>query len=155
MHASFLYYLILATCLKTLEHVAADSDDQIGAGIDYDTIGNPSSRVRPRLRYWLPDPAVDKSIARDNIASAGSVGAGGVEFLPFYKYGGELGSDDPNWASTGFGTEAFKEVFVTALQAHKDFGLVMDFALDPNQGQGAPAEADDEGLQGDLVSPNL
>ncbi|PLB53682.1 hypothetical protein P170DRAFT_346874 [Aspergillus steynii IBT 23096] len=135
--------------------VAADSDDQVGANIDYGTFKSPSARVRPRFRYWLPDAAVDKATVRDNIASAGSVGAGGVEFLPFYNYGGELGSTDPSWASTGFGTEAFKEMFLTALEAHKEFGLVMDFALGPNQGQGVPAETDDEGLQWDLAPFSL
>ena len=77
-----------------------------------------------------------------------------MEFVPFFNYGGELplypaGAD---WSTYGFGTPAFKEVFRSALEAHKENGLTMDFALGPNQGQGVPADPNDEGLQWDLVS---
>ena len=52
-----------------------------------------------------------------------------------------------DWSKHNFGTEAFVNVFRTALEAHKAAGMVMDFALGPNQGQGVPARVDDEGLQ--------
>jgi hypothetical protein len=42
-------------------------------------------------------------------------------------------------------------MFLAALEAHKEAGLVMDFPLGPNQGQGVPADPSDEGLQWDLV----
>jgi hypothetical protein len=105
------------------------------------------------LRYWLPDASVDASIVQENIKSAGEIGAGGVELLPFYNYGGQLGGEPTgaNWSKYGFGTLAFREIFVAALRAHKEAGLHMDFALGPNQGQGVPAHPDDEGLQWDLV----
>ncbi|RAH44977.1 uncharacterized protein BO95DRAFT_391087 [Aspergillus brunneoviolaceus CBS 621.78] len=118
----------------------------------YDDLGSfqdPAPRVRPRFRYWLPDASVDSRRVQQNIKDAGALGAGGVEFLPFYAYGSEVPGAD--WATYGFGTPAYLEIFKAALQAHKEAGLAMDFPLGPNQGQGVPARYDDEGLQWDLA----
>lgn len=136
-----------------LQPALADTDDQTSAEVDRGSFLNPASRVRPRFRYWLPDAGVDISTVQDNIKSAGAIGAGGVEFLPFYNYGGQLGPppNGSNWTRDGFGTPAYRKMFIAALQAHKEAGLMMDFALGPNQGQGVPAEYGDEGLQWDLV----
>lgn len=84
-----------------------------------------------------------------DIKTSGDLGAGGVEFLPFYNYGG--GTPVNDWSIYGFGTPAFQTVFRAALEAHRDNDLIMDFAMGPNQGQGVPAEANDPGLQWDLV----
>lgn len=119
-----------------------------------DQFHSPPTQQRPRFRYWLPDASVDAGIVEANIKSAGAIGAGGIEFLPFYNYGGELGGPPPgvNWSTYGFGTPAHLDLFTSALRAHKEAGMVMDFSLGPNQGQGIPAHPDDEGLQWDLVS---
>lgn len=121
---------------------------------DYGTFASPAARVRPRFRYWLPDASVDASIVTADIQSAGSIGAGGVEFLPFYDYGEQasFATPIPDWSETGFGSPKFNALFVAALKAHQEAGLKMDFAVGPNQGQGVPAAWDDEGLQWDLVS---
>lgn len=114
---------------------------------------NPPPNVRPRFRYWLPDFSVDTDVVRSDVAAAGSIGAGGVEFVPFFNYGGQLG-DMPtgaDWSTYNFGTADFRRVFSAALESHYENGLVMDFALGPNQGQGVPADPGDEGLQWDLV----
>lgn len=89
-----------------------------------------------------------------DIKAVGSIGGGGVEFLPFYMYGGALGEPPSsiNWSEYGFGLPPYKKIFMSALQAHKEAGLVMDLALGPNQGQGVPAKLDNDGLQWDLVS---
>ncbi|KAJ0426808.1 hypothetical protein BJY00DRAFT_320442 [Aspergillus carlsbadensis] len=115
------------------------------------TFKNPSMATRPRFRYWLPDASVNATVVANDIEAAGSVGAGGVEFIPFYNYGGEAptGAD---WATYGFGTPMYRDIFVKALETHADNGMVMDFPLGPNQGQGVSARWDDEGLQWDLVS---
>lgn len=115
---------------------------------------NPPARQRPRFRYWLPDATVDAGTLGADIKSAGAIGAGGIEFLPFYNYGGELGGPPSgvNWSTHGFGTPAHLDLFMSALEAHREAGMVMDFSLGPNQGQGIPAHPDDEGLQWDLVS---
>ncbi|KAL0777299.1 hypothetical protein CaCOL14_006817 [Colletotrichum acutatum] len=119
-----------------------------------DNFLHPPSRERPKFRYWLPDASVDAGTVEADIKAAGDIGAGGVEFLPFYNYGGELGPAPigVNWSTYGFGTPAHLSLFTSALKAHKHAGLVMDFSLGPNQGQGIPAHPEDEGLQWDLVS---
>lgn len=130
-----------------------DTKDQVGANVNYGTFQAPSARVRPRFRYWLPDPSVDVATVKANIKSAGAIGAGGVEFLAFFNYGGQIGGVPPgtDWSTYNFGTPAFQTIFRAALEAHKENGMFMDFALGPNQGQGVPAQTDDEGLQWDLV----
>ena len=132
----------------------ASVNDQVNAPINRGSFENPAARVRPRFRYWLPDASVDVEKVQENIKSAGDIGAGGVEFLAFYNYGAEVGGvpNGTNWTQYGFGTPAYKELFLAALQTHKDEGMVMDFPLGPNQGQGVPADPNDEGLQWDLVS---
>jgi hypothetical protein len=42
-----------------------------------------------------------------------------------------------------------------ALQATKEHGLIVDFALGPNQGSGVPAEYDDPGVMWDLWPFNV
>ncbi|KAH7129747.1 hypothetical protein B0J13DRAFT_644623 [Dactylonectria estremocensis] len=131
-------------CSSILEGVAPN-----GLG----TFSHPEARVRPRFRYWLPDASVDVDVVVKDIASAASIGAGGVEFIQFFEYGGDLGSMPPgaNWSTYNFGTPAFNGLFKKILEAHEKYGLVMDFALGPNQGQGVPAKPDDEGLQWDMI----
>lgn len=143
---------LLSLCLL-LQPVLADIDDQTSAQVNRGSFEDPAARLRPRFRYWFPDASVDAKTVQNNIKSAGEIGAGGVEFLPFYNYGGQLSPapNGSNWSKYGFGTPAFRELFLAALRAHKEAGLAMDFALGPNQGQGVPADPTDEGLQWDLV----
>lgn len=44
-----------------------------------------------------------------------------------------------------------ENVLDTAIRAHSEHGLIMDFAMGPNQGQGVPAHENDTGLMWDLV----
>ncbi|KAL4798786.1 hypothetical protein BDV19DRAFT_402137 [Aspergillus venezuelensis] len=120
----------------------------------YGSFSNPSPNERPKFRYWLPDASVPISTVQSDIRAATSIGAGGVEFLPFYNYGGTMGGapNGSDWVTYGFGTTAFKEMFVGALEMHKRLGIRMDFPLGPNQGQGVPMEWGDEGGQWDLIS---
>lgn len=122
-------------------------------GYKYGTFDAPSNSARVKFRYWLPDASVDVNTVQDDIRSAGEIGIGGVELLPLYNYGGSLapapnGSD---WARDGFGTDSFCELFKGSLRTAKEHGLLMDFAIGPNQGQGVPAVTADEGLHWDLV----
>ncbi|KAL4926579.1 uncharacterized protein BDV17DRAFT_299664 [Aspergillus undulatus] len=119
---------------------------------DPGTFSNPAANVRPRFRYWLPDGSVDGDVVALDVASVAEVGGGGMEFLPFFEYGGMLNPNPPvNRSTYGFGTPPFVDLFKTALEAHSQHGLVMDFSLGPNQVQGVPAEPDNEGLQWDLI----
>jgi hypothetical protein len=81
------------------------------------------------------------------------VGAGGLQFLPFYNYGFGDPSSFPTstWNEYGFGTPAFKQVFVNALKTAKDTGLRFDFSLGASQGQGVPVEPLTPGLAMQLV----
>lgn len=136
-----------------LLQLAAGIAEGASSNSSYGTFESPSAQSRPRFRYWLPDPSVDITTVQENIKSAGSIGAGGIEFIAFYNYGGQIGGIPPgsDWSTYGFGTKAFKDIFVGSLQAHKDNGMTMDFAIGPNQGQGVPADFYDDGLQWDLV----
>jgi hypothetical protein len=151
---NILLFLITTFSLQWIYPVSGDTNNKLDAQIAYGSFENPGAVVRPRFRYWLPDAGVNESIVQENIQSAGSIGAGGVEFLPYYSYGGQIPylGPGPDWVTYGFGTDAFRRMFIAALEAHRDNGLVMDFALGPNQGQGVPARTDDDGLQWDLVS---
>ncbi|KAJ0426813.1 hypothetical protein BJY00DRAFT_306805 [Aspergillus carlsbadensis] len=118
------------------------------------TFANPPSSDRPLFRYWLPDASVDPKIVQHDVESVASVGGGGLEFVPFFEYGGgHVGSMPPgaNWERYNFGTPAFQNVFRAALEAHAEHGMLMDFAFGPNQGQGVPADVSEDGLQMDLV----
>lgn len=117
------------------------------------TFDDPPNSSRVKFRYWLPDASVDIATVQDDIHSAAEIGVGGVEFVPLYNYGGSLapapnGSD---WARDGFGTRSFCEVFRGALKTARRDGLVLDFAIGANQGQGVPASSGDGGLHWDLV----
>lgn len=118
------------------------------------TFLQPAPISRPVFRYWLPDASVDADIVSGDVDAAAHVGAGGVEFLPFFEYGGQIGGmpAGANWSTYDFGTVPFRNLLSAALDAHEKNGLRMDVPLGPNQGQGVPAHPDDEGLQWDLVS---
>ncbi|UDD54805.1 hypothetical protein AFCA_002448 [Aspergillus flavus] len=55
-----------------------------------------------------------------------------------------------DWNIYGYGTSAYRKVLKAALQAHKDHGLLMDFSMGPQSGQGVPAEPDNPGLVWEL-----
>ncbi|KAL2859460.1 hypothetical protein BJX68DRAFT_261898 [Aspergillus pseudodeflectus] len=116
------------------------------------TFADPPADVRPRFRYWLPDASVDGDVVARDIKHTADIGAGGVELVPFFEYGGTFSPNPPvDWSVYNFGTAPFVDLFRTALEAHAEHELVMDFALGPNQGQGVPAEPDKEGLQWDMT----
>lgn len=56
-----------------------------------------------------------------------------------------------DWSIYGYGTPAYRQVLKAALQTHKDNGLIMDFAMGPQSGQGVPAQPDEPGLSWELV----
>lgn len=59
-----------------------------------------------------------------------------------------------DWTTYGWGTDAWKHLQDVALRASKELGLVLDFALGPNQGAGVPAQPDDEGVMWQLLPFN-
>ncbi|OTA67976.1 hypothetical protein K449DRAFT_364494 [Hypoxylon sp. EC38] len=116
---------------------------------------DPPANVRPKFRYWLPDAGISESILQADIANISAVGAGGFEFLPFYLYGLVGSTYGPaSWAEDGYGTSKFKRVFGVAAQAARDNGVVMDFAIGANQGQGVPSAPETPGLAIELLFGN-
>lgn len=93
----------------------------------------------------------------DDIAQIGERGAAGIELLNYFNYGGEQGPPpkEIDWNVYGFATEAYRETLESALKATKQNGLIMDFSMGPQSGQGVPAEPDDIGLSWELVTFNV
>lgn len=58
-----------------------NTDDQVNSALDYGTFENPSSYVRPRFRYWIPDASVDLKVVADDFRKAKEIGMGGLELL--------------------------------------------------------------------------
>ena len=88
------------------------------------TFENPSASVRPKFRYWIPDASVDPATVASDVHAAGQAGAGGLELLGYYLYGGPpsngagRGTAAPvSWAENGFGTEAWRKIqYLTLLK---------------------------------------
>ncbi|CAG8936063.1 unnamed protein product [Penicillium salamii] len=123
------------------------------SAVDYGTFQDPANNARLKFRYWLPDASVDIDTVQRDIKAAGALGAGAVEFVPLYNYGASLAAPPKgaDWATYGFGTPAFNKVFKASLQAAKDSGMRMDFALGPSAAQGVPSVVTDPGLHWDLT----
>lgn len=80
-------YIVALGCWAGASELPCNTDDQVSADVDYGTFRDPSSLLRPRFRYWIPDASLDLSeVARDFEAVA-EKGAGGMELLGYYLYG--------------------------------------------------------------------
>lgn len=69
--------------MKTIVAVLAAAVylEAVAFGYDLGTFENPSPLARPRFRYWVPDAYVNLSTVRNDIADAGSIGAGPLQSL--------------------------------------------------------------------------
>ncbi|KAM0722760.1 hypothetical protein Q7P37_002202 [Cladosporium fusiforme] len=150
---------LVALCVANT--VGYNVDDQIDPDISFGTFQDPSSNVRPRFRYWVPDASVNLNEVANDFALIKEAGLGGMELLGYYLYGNypsvvaEGGPVPVDWTKYGWGSEAWKALTEVALQATKDHGLIMDFALGPNQGSGVPAEPNDDGVMWNLQPFNI
>lgn len=104
---------------------------------------------------------MDLDNVRNDFKIAKAVGAGGLELLGYYLYGNypsqvaEGGPVPVDWGVYGWGLDAWKNLTDVALRATKDLGMIMDFALGPNQGAGVPTAPDDEGVMWTLWPFNV
>ncbi|KAJ9653016.1 hypothetical protein H2198_007763 [Neophaeococcomyces mojaviensis] len=147
---AFALVLVLAAASA---YPASQASERAATGTDprLSTFADPPARVRPRFRYWVPDASVDLETLQQDIVSASSVGAGGVELLGIYDYGFfGVPTPIPDWDTYAWGTPAWQAVLKRALQTHKDHNLSMDFAIGPSYGQGVPVEPDSQGLAWDI-----
>ncbi|SCO78667.1 uncharacterized protein FRV6_02880 [Fusarium oxysporum] len=110
----------------------------------------PATEYRPKFRYWLPDADVDHDILKGDVQDLKKLGAGGLEFLPFYNYGFG-GVNDSKLETYAFGKPAFRDALQIALEATKANGLSMDVVLGASQGQGVPSKPLTPGLAVQLV----
>lgn len=149
------------TALCASKVSAYNTDDQVGQPVPYGSFNDPAAHLRPRFRYWIPDASINLSVVADDFVRVKDAGLGGLELLGYYLYGNypsiasEGGPTPTDWTTYGWGTEAWSELFKTALRAAKANGMVVDFANGPNQGAGVPAREGDEGIMWDLVPFNV
>ena len=80
---------VLLGCRTTLALPENHTDSLVNAAILNGTFQDPSVYVRPRFRYWVPDASVDHAVLASDVAEAKKAGAGGVEVLGYYLYGGQ------------------------------------------------------------------
>lgn len=118
-----LYLLIVLGVVKSVAALPTNhTDSLVNAAIDAGTFQNPSVNVRPRFRYWVPDASVDHATLAEDVKAAGNVGAGGVEVLGYYLYGGTpqgTGTFAPdNWAVYGWGTPAWRTLILCIYTIH-------------------------------------
>ena len=102
----------LVSVLLGLCPLSTNANDQ--ADVTTGSFENPPSHVRPKFRYWIPDASVDPDVVAQDVAAAGKIGAGGLELLGYYLYGGPpsngAGRGDfapVDWGTYGFGTAAW------------------------------------------------
>ena len=107
--------LALSLCLKSLATPIGGRATSPSNARCSGTFQNPSVHVRPKFRYWIPDASVDHAAIAEDVRAASSVGAGGLELLGYYLYGGPpsngagRGDGAPDdWAVNGFGTSAWR-----------------------------------------------
>ncbi|KAI0428532.1 hypothetical protein F5Y09DRAFT_357722 [Xylaria sp. FL1042] len=136
-----------ATLLVERDRRNNDRDQSV-----FETFVNPPAIYRPKYRYWLPDASVPPGNVAADIAQLGQRGAGGVvRVFGIQSEVRSLGLAATDWNIYGFGTAAYLDILQTALQAHKDNDLIMDYTLGLQSGQGVPAEADNPGLTWDVL----
>ncbi|KAI8212848.1 hypothetical protein K4K52_006995 [Colletotrichum sp. SAR 10_76] len=141
-----MHYLLWLVLITGISHASISLASLSG-------FDDPSTEYRPKFRYWLPDASVPHQSVVDDVNHLAEVGAGGLEFLPFYNY--RLGPALTDWSMYGFGTEAFKGVLAAALNATAAHGLQLDLALGANQGAGVPSVVETVGLAKELVYGNI
>ncbi|KAH0429215.1 hypothetical protein CcaCcLH18_08567 [Colletotrichum camelliae] len=105
----------------------AASVSTISQAHSLDDFASPPNIYRPKFRYWLPDAEVDIEAVTRDVAEIASVGAGGLEYLPYYQFH----SPSANWSTYGYGTNASRA------------------------GQGVPSEPESVGLALELAYVNV
>ncbi|KAK5108481.1 hypothetical protein LTR62_008299 [Meristemomyces frigidus] len=160
MFRRYTFWLFASSLYSTLSQ--SSPEHLYGPKTEAGTFNKPAAHVRPKFRYWIPDASVDPVVVSRDVGQAAKVGMGGMELLGYYLYGGPpsngagRGTFAPvDWATYGFGTQSWDDVFQMFVQATKDNDLILDFAIGPNQGTGVPAPKDCEGLSVDIAAYNV
>jgi hypothetical protein len=106
----------------------------------------------------MPDASISSDLIAKDFCDAKDAGAGGLQYIPFYLYGLAtqlpIAGSPTDWNKYGFGTPAFNAQFKDVLKAAETAGIVFDYALGANQGQGVPSEPLTSGLAIQLLMGN-
>ncbi|EPQ27536.1 uncharacterized protein PFL1_05074 [Pseudozyma flocculosa PF-1] len=100
-----------------------------------------SPRAGVRWRHWIQDACLEDAALQRDVAAMADVGSEGFELLSYQSYG-QRGPTllDPTRCS--FGSDHFSDVFVDYVEAARQHGMVMDWAMGPNQAAGVPVPPD-------------
>lgn len=101
----------------------------------------------PAQKFRLPDASADVDAVVQDIADIATVGAGGLEFIPYYQ----LGPQPTNWSEYGFGSKFHRTIFRAMMEAVAKHEILLDFSVGGNQGQGVPSEPEELDLALELV----
>jgi len=106
--------VILSLSILSLAYIRSLLTNAVGNETGEKSLGtfeDPPVHARPKFRYWIPDASANHSVVARDVQAAGEAGAGGLECLGFYLYGGPpanggAGVAAPvSWAKYGFGTD--------------------------------------------------
>ncbi|KAI0891900.1 hypothetical protein F4806DRAFT_506391 [Annulohypoxylon nitens] len=117
----------------------------------FDGFASPDVQYRPKFRYWLPDASADVDAVVQDVTNIAAVGAGGLEFIPYYQ----LGPQPTNWSKYGFGSESHRIIFRAVMKSVAENKILLDFSVGGNQGQGVPSEPGVVGLALELAYVNI
>ncbi|KAI0840100.1 hypothetical protein F5Y06DRAFT_263644 [Hypoxylon sp. FL0890] len=137
-----LYVLALVPILLTLTAASTPI---------FDGFASPGLEYRPKFRYWLPDASADVDAVVRDVGDIAAIGAGGLEFLPYYQ----IGPQPTNWSEYGFGTEAYRVIFRAVMEAAAKNEILLDFAIGANQAQGVPSDPEEVGLALEMAYVNV
>ncbi|KFZ01131.1 hypothetical protein V501_10201 [Pseudogymnoascus sp. VKM F-4519 (FW-2642)] len=94
------------------------------------SFASPGVAVKPKFRYWLPDASIDPAGFADDIAQLAKRGAGGTELLNYFCLPTSV--TPSNWDIYGYGAPGYSKIVKVALEAHRDAGILFDYAHSAN-----------------------
>ncbi|KAL5354447.1 hypothetical protein ACLOAV_000536 [Pseudogymnoascus australis] len=94
----------------------------------------------------LPDASIDPAGVSDDIAELAKRGAGGTELLNYF--GLPTSVTPSNWDIYGYGAAGYSKIVEVALEAHRDAGILFDYAHSANEC--VPAKKGNPGLSWQL-----
>ncbi|KAL4870900.1 hypothetical protein BDV12DRAFT_207278 [Aspergillus spectabilis] len=125
MHSSIWIYS-LSACATALAAIIPS----VSRGLAEGSFATPAVSVKPKFRYWLPDASTDAGGFSDDIAQLAKRGAGGTELLNYF--GLPTSVTPSNWDIYGYGAPGYAKIAKVALEAHRDVGILFDYAHSAN-----------------------
>ncbi|PWN00284.1 MAG: hypothetical protein DBX37_02325 [Massilioclostridium sp.] len=113
--------------------------DSIGTNTLSNEFKNVPKEAKSRIRYWVPQAAMDDSDIKKDIKNIADMGYGEIEVVAITVFG-NIGEEN-SW-----GTDNWNHKMKTVLQAAKEYGITVDFTNGPAWPIAMPniSSADDE-----------